>query len=320
MKTRKFINVLPKIQNLPQGPVVIFQVVERRIIQHITMVGNQGVLTSSLIGQTDLKVGDGMDPYSIKEARDKLENYYQEHGWDRPRVTILEGNKPGDTGATFLIDEGRARRVWWTSFVGNTIASSARLRTQIDTKPPILWIFKGDLNQKRLDEDVQKLTAYYRGLGFFQAKIGREITFDAKQNWATITFVINEGPRYKIRNVSIIGNEKIGTEVITKDLKLTAGAWFNQGAMSHDVNLVRDLYGGRGYVFADIEPDPRLLEQGEMDLIYSVKEGSRYRVGKINVNILGDSTHTNSRTIYNRLSVRPATSSTRASCGPTSGG
>jgi outer membrane protein insertion porin family len=307
MKTRKFINVLPKIQNTPQGtgPVVIFQVVERRIIQHITMVGNQGVLTSTLIGQTDLKVGDGMDPYSIKEARDKLENYYQEHGWDRPRVTILEGNKPGDTGATFLIDEGRSRRVWWTNFVGNTIVGAGRLRTQIDTKPPILWIFKGDLNQKRLDEDVQKLTAYYRGLGYFQAKIGREITFDAKQNWATITFVINEGPRYKIRNVSIVGNEKIGTDAITKDLKLNAGAWFNQGAMSHDVNLVRDLYGGQGYVFADIEPDPRLLEQGEMDLIYSIKEGSRYRVGKINVNILGDSTHTNSRTIYNRLSVRP---------------
>ena len=305
MKSRKFINVLPKIQSTPQGPVVIFQVVERRVIQHVTMVGNQGVLTSTLIGQTDLKVGDGMDPYSIKEARDKLENYYQEHGWDRPRVTILEGNKPGDTGATFLIDEGRARRVWWTNFVGNTIVSGARLRTQIDTKPPLLWIFKGDLNQKRLDEDVQKLTAYYRGLGYFQAKIGRIITFDAKQNWATITFVINEGPRYKIRNVSIVGNEKIGTEVITKDLKLTAGTWFNQGAMNHDVNLVRDMYGGRGYVFANIEPDPRLLEHGEMDLIYAIKEGSRYRVGKININILGDSTHTNSRTIYDRLSVRP---------------
>jgi outer membrane protein insertion porin family len=305
MKTRKFINALPVIKNTPQGPIVIFQVVERRVIQHITMVGNQGVLTSTLIGQTDLKIGDGMDPYSIKEARDKIESYYQEHGWDRPRVTILEGNKPGDTGATFLIDEGRARRVWYTKFVGNTIASSARLRTQIDSKPPILWLFKGDLSQKRVDEDVQKLTAYYRGLGFFQAKIGREITFDAKQNWATITFVINEGPRYKIRNVSVVGNDKIGTDAIMKDLKLNSGAWFNQGAMSHDVNLVRDLYGGRGYVFADIEPDPRLLEHGEMDLIYTIKEGSRYRVGKINVNILGDSTHTNARTIYNRLSVRP---------------
>jgi outer membrane protein assembly factor BamA len=114
---------LTKIQPTPQGTVVIFQVVERRIIQHITMVGNQGVLTSTLIGQTDLKVGDGMDPYSIKEARDKLENYYQEHGCDRTSMTILEGNKPGDQGATFLIDEGRSgegRR----HFVGNTIVSA----------------------------------------------------------------------------------------------------------------------------------------------------------------------------------------------------
>ena len=81
-------------------------------------------------------------------------------------------------GATFLIDEGRARRVWWKNFVGNTIASSARMRTQIDTKPPILWIFKGDMNQKRIDEDVQKLTAYYRGHGSFLTTIGAEYLSD----------------------------------------------------------------------------------------------------------------------------------------------
>ena len=306
MKSRKFIDVSPKIQNTPQGVLVIYQVVERPIIQDIQMVGNQGVLTSTLIGKTDLKKGDGMDPYSIKEGRDKLESYYHEHGWDRARVTILEGNKPGDRRAIFLIDEGRAQRVWWTKFIGNSIATGSRLRTQIDSKPPILWLFKGYVDQKKIDEDVQKLTAYYRGLGFFQATIGRELEFDEKQNWVTITFVINEGPRYRIRNVSFIGNDKLGRDALAKDLKLNGGQFFNQGAMSHDVNIVRDLYGGKGYVFADIQPDPRLLEgQAEMDLIYNIKEGSRYRVGKINITIAGDSTHTHSRTIYDRLSLHP---------------
>ena len=306
MKSRKFIDVAPKIQSLPQGVRVIFQVVERPIIQYIKMVGNQGVLTSTLIGKTDLKVGDGMDPYSVKEGRDKLEAYYQEHGWDRARVAIVEGNKPGDRGAIFLIDEGRAQKVWWTKFVGNTIVSAARLRTQIATKPPILWIFKGYVNRKKIDEDVQKLTAYYRGLGFFQATVGRKLQFDEKQNWLTLTFVINEGPRYKIRNVSFIGNHKLANATLDKNLKLTAGQWFNQGAMSHDLNVVRDLYGGQGYVFADIQPDPRLLEgRPEMDLIYNIKEGSRYRVGLITVNIQGDGAHTHSRTIYDRLSLRP---------------
>src|SRR5260370_16027361 len=154
MKSRKFIDVSPKIQNTPQGVLVIYQVVERHIIQYIKMVGNQGVLTSTLIGKTDLKVGDGMDPYSIKEARDKLEVYYQEHGWDRARVTIIEGNKPGDRGAIFLIDEGRAQRVWYTKFMGNTIATGSRLRTQIDSKPPILSLFKSYVYRQTIHEDA----------------------------------------------------------------------------------------------------------------------------------------------------------------------
>ncbi|HEV3418253.1 MAG TPA: BamA/TamA family outer membrane protein [Pirellulales bacterium] len=306
MKSRKFIDVRADFQNTPAGVVVIFRIVERPIIQDIIVVGNQGVLSSTLIGKTDLKKGDGMDPYSIKEARDKLEAYYAEHGWDRARVTIIEGNKPGDRRAVFLIDEGRAQKIWWTKFVGNTIVTSGRLRTQIDTKPPIGWVFKGYADRKKIDEDVSKLTAYYRGLGFFQATVGRELDVDAKQTWVTPTFVINEGPRYKIRTVSCNGNDKIGTDKLTKDLKLTSGQWFNQGAMNHDLNIVRDLYGGKGYVFADIQPDPRLLEgQPEMDLIYNIKEGNRYRVGKININIQGDSTHTHSSTIYDRLAIYP---------------
>jgi outer membrane protein insertion porin family len=306
MKSRKFVDVSPYTASTPQGVVVTFRVVERATIHYIKMVGNQEYLTSTLIGKTDLKVGDGMDPYSIKEARDKLEAHYHEHGMPAARVTIIEGNNPGDKGAIFLIDEGKFQRVWWTKFIGNTIASSARLRTQIDTKPPILYIFKGYVDQAKIDEDVQKLTAYYRGLGFFQASVGRELEFDEKQNWVTVTFVINEGPRYKVRSVAFIGNEKIGRDTLFKDLKLTGGQFFNQGAMNHDLNSVRDLYGGKGYVFANIQPDPRLLEgQAELDLIYNVEEGSRYRVGKINVTIAGDSTHTHSRTIYDRLSLRP---------------
>ena len=110
--------------------------------------------------------------------------------------------------------------MWNTKFVGNTIASDDRLRTQISTSRPFLWLFGGEFDRKKLDEDVEKLTAYYRGLGFFRARIGREIEFNEKQNWVTITFVIDEGPRYKIRNVSVIGNTKYTNDELLADLKL----------------------------------------------------------------------------------------------------
>ena len=118
--------------------------------------------------------------------------------------------------------------------MGNTIASDARLRTQINTKSPILYLFKGELDRKELDEDVNRLTAYYRGLGFFRARIGREVReYDPSEDdapdimasrafrnidqfetvqWMVVRFIIDEGPRYKIGNVSVSGNTKYTSE------------------------------------------------------------------------------------------------------------
>ena len=121
---------------------------------------------------------------------------------------MLEGDKPEDRRAIFLINEGTKQKVWNTAFIGNTIANDGRLRTQISTSRPFLYLFGGEFDRKKLDEDVEKLTAYYRGLGFFRARIGRELEFNEKENWVTITFVIDEGPRFKVRNVSVIGNTK----------------------------------------------------------------------------------------------------------------
>ncbi len=307
MKTRKFVDVTPKTQPVPpSGVIVIFQVVERPLIRFIKTVGNQGALTETLISKSELKVGEGMDPYSIKEARDKIESWYREHGWDRAHVSILEGNKPGDRGAIFLVDEGRKQKIWWVNFVGNTIADGARLAVIIDSKPGPLWLFKGEVDRKKIDEDVDKLTAYYRGLGFLEAKIGRELEFNEKQDWLTLTFTINEGPRYKVNDVRFIGNQKIPSPALVKDLKLKGSDFFNQGAMTRDLTSVRDIYGSLGYVFADIQADLRYRdERAHVDLVYNVKEGARYRVGKVTINIQGESTHTNSRTIYNRLSLHP---------------
>ena len=105
--------------------------------------------------------------------------------------------------------------------------------------------------------------------------------------------MINEGPRYQVRNVNIIGNSKFRTEDLTKDLKLTPGKCFNQNEMLADQLMMQDIYGGDGYVFAEVKPDTRFLEEpGKVDLLYNVVEGGRYRVGKINVRIEGDYPHT----------------------------
>jgi outer membrane protein insertion porin family len=307
-RCRKFVDVHPKYVRVKEGVVVIFQVVERPMLRYVTYVGNQRVPTRTIRKKAEIDVGDSMDAYVVEEARRRIESYYHEKGYDGAKVTTLEGSKPGDKGAVFLIDEGRSRKSLWTGFVGNTIATDARLLTQIKSKPGVLWLLGGDIDRTKIDADIEALTAYYRSLGFFQAKVGREVQVvnGGSRDWTMLTFVINEGPRYTVRNVSFMGNSKFKSEFIARDLKLTSGQPFNQSKMDADLGMIRDIYGGRGFVFADIRADPRFLEEpGQLDLVYNVEEGLRYRVGKINVRIRGEHPHTRHSTVLNRLSLRP---------------
>ena len=121
-RTRKFIDVLPKYVRVRQGVVVVFTVVERPTLRYVKFVGNQHVTTRTLRKKSEIDVGDSIDSYVVEEARRRLESYYHEKGYDTARVTTVEGTKPGDKGAVFLVDEGRSRKSFWTTFVGNSLS------------------------------------------------------------------------------------------------------------------------------------------------------------------------------------------------------
>lgn len=301
-----FLDVKPHLEHAGSGVIVVFQVVERPMLEEIKYLGNVQIKTKTLAKQTELKKGDALDLYAIEEGKRKIEEYYKEKGYNHVRVTILEGTKPRDRRVIYLINEGQAQKVWWVKFEGNTIASDARLKTQIQSKPPILWMFKGYLDRKKLDEDKDRLVSYYRSLGFFSARVGCDPQWDENHKWVTLVFYIAEGVRSQVRNVTFIGNTKFTSEQLGQDLKLTGGQYFDKPKSEADIGLVKDLYGSQGYIFADVQAEVRFHEQpGSVDLIYSVSEGDRYRVSRINVHIDGDNPHTRHNVVRNRISLHP---------------
>ena len=305
-RTRMFVNVKPYSQRVEGGRVVIFEVLERPFLQYVKYVGNQKINKNRLEKESGVKEGDALDPFAVEEGRRNLEDFYRSKGFANARVTVFEGNKPSDRGAIYLINEGQKQRILWTQFVGNSIATDARLRTQIRSKPGFFWVFKGEVDRKQIDEDVDRLVAYYRSLGFFRARVGRELRFNDSRSWLVLNFVIDEGPRYEVRNVSFIGNQRFSTAELAAELKLKAGQHFDQAKMGGDLATIRDKYGAVGHIFANVKADPRFLEQpGQLDLVYDIREGERYRVGRIDVQIKGENPHTRITTVLNRISLRP---------------
>ncbi|MGQ9505965.1 MAG: POTRA domain-containing protein [Thermogutta sp.] len=310
-RTGLFVDIKTYTPKVPGGRLVVFEVLERPLLHYVKYVGQQAFDEKRLAKETGLKPGDPLDTWQVDEAQRRLERFYREKGFPSARVTVVEGNNTTDRGAIFLINEGRRQRIFWTGFVGNTIATDARLRTQVQTKPGWFWFLGGLFNREQLDEDVERLTAYYRGLGFFRARIGRDIEVypdpvDSRREWVYVTYVIDEGPRYKVRNISFFGNEKYSNDELTQLLELKPGDYFDQNKLQMDLNKIREKYGAIGHVFADVEPDPRFLEEpGELDLVYRIDEGRAYKVGMINIRIRGESPHTQVTTVLNRMSLAP---------------
>ncbi len=305
--TGRFRDIRTYTQNTPAGIIVTFEVFESPTIRYVRFHGNRGINEKVLSKQDGLDVGDPLNRYAVDEARRKIEEFYHTKGYSKCQVFVREGNKPQDRGAMFEINEGYLERIWKTKFVGNTIASDDRLKTQVKSKPGILWyLFRGKVNRNQIDEDMDRLTAYYRNLGYFNARIGRELEFGESGKWLTITFVIDEGPRYVVRNIAVVGNRKFSTASLLERMELKGGEYFNHGKMNQDVSTLVDIYGGQGHIFVDVQPDPRFLEEpGQLDLVYNIEEGGVWRAGRINVHIAGEHPHTRESVVRNRMSVRP---------------
>jgi outer membrane protein insertion porin family len=301
-----FLQVKPLYEATPQGRIVIFQVVERPTIRYVSYIGNESIRDKTLGKQTLLKAGGAIDPYSVEEGRRKIKDYYVGKGYNNVQVTILEGNKATDHGVVYLIHEGGAQKVWDVDFVGNDFVSAARLKTIVKSKPPILMLWKGYVDREKIDADKDLLTAYYRAFGFFQAKISPHYEFNEKGNWLTITWVISEGLRYEVRDIRYLGNTKFEPGAMAATGKVSGGAPFEQAKMQEETQRLQDLYGSQGFVFAKIEPETVFLEEpGQVDLVYKIEEGQKWRVGRVFVHIGGDNPHTRIQTALNRVTIFP---------------
>jgi len=302
-----FRDVKTYTEQIPGGVIVRFKVFERPRIGEIKFLGNRGFSDKKLLKEIGIKKHDPLNSYAADESRRKIEELYHTNGYPKATVSIFEGDKPGDKDLIFLINEGHLERLSSVSFEGNTISPDGVLKTKIQSKPGYVWyLFGGKVDRNKIDADVQTLTAYYRALGYFRARVSRSLDYDESGKWLALKFIIDEGPRYTVRNVGIEGGSIFATDPLLKFLELKSGEFYNQGESNKDVNTLNDLYGSQGHVFADVQADLRFLEEpGQLDIVYRIKEGDVFKVSEVNVHIAGEFPHTKQTVVLARVSQRP---------------
>lgn len=204
--------------------------------------------------------------------------------------------------------------IWWDllfSFAAFISDDEVRQR-------PLLNVLKngGKYNPERLEQDCRRLEEYVRGHGWLDARVFvQQVGFSDDRKNADIVFKIEPGALYRVRSITIKGDFDARTEEeISSILRVHAGAPFKRlsvegmrfatspGADPGDVKRMSSLFRDIGYYYCTVEPEFALVPPAMVDITYTITQGERVRIGRVEVS--GNS-QTRDGVIRNRLETRP---------------
>jgi outer membrane protein insertion porin family len=148
-------------------------------------------------------------------------------------------------------------------------------------------------SRTKVRADVARIVELYRRQGRFAANVEpKSVTLD--QNRVDVVFEISEGPKSKVRQINILGNEKfpdgkLRGEMATKQSRfyrfLSSGDSYDPDKLAFDQSKLRQFYLTQGYAdfrivsaVAELTPDKR-----DFIVTYVVEEGERYKFGEIKI-------------------------------------
>jgi outer membrane protein insertion porin family len=281
-------NVKFLAESAGEGVRVIAEVQTRPAINGVGFVGNTIFGDQKLAKETKLKSGGTMSDAQILEARQNLEEYYQGHGY--PDVLISHRTQStGQAGLSdliFVIDEGSKNEVRKIRFEGNTVFTTAELKKEMKTKEKgwFSWLTKsGRFESTALDEDLDAVLDYYRSKGYLRVSSPGIRRDPVKDGRVDLVIPISEGEKYTVTGISFGAMKVFKSEELYPSMTLNGGDAYSSTKMRDDIKIIRSFYGSRGYADAAVSPDIRDAGPNQVSIKYQITEGSRYRVGRVNI-------------------------------------
>jgi len=248
----------------------------RVIIESIEFVGNRKYKDKTLKKKLDFEKGSYLDPILLEAGRTAIAEYYRTKGFAQAEVALEKEGLP-EGKVIYAVVEGPRLQIKSVRFEGNESLKTGDLRNAIktDTRSWLLW--PAYYKEEKVAADIEKLGTIYWERGFLDHRIEVEGTTD-------ITFVIEEGPVYKIRNIILTGNTHFDDATLLAGLQLEPGQpYYHRRAETH-VRQIRKLYGENGFVDAEISQSPVFI-QGDhiVDVEFRIVEGKQFRIGKVDI-------------------------------------
>ena len=273
-----------------EGTRISIVVVENPIVNRVNIEGNDVLDDERLLAELDIQPRRVFTRKVAVDATQKLLEIYRLSGRYAaeitPQVIRLDNNR---VDLIFEVDEGPLIKVTSISFIGNETFSDFALRQVISSRQVRWWAFLSSVDkydESRLDYDARLLRQFYLGRGYANIEIKRaQGGLLADRSGFALTFEIDEGTRYKLRDVNFTSQiTDIDVSKFRDDIPLQKGDWYNVKGLEQGLLNVTNSLGNLGYAFVDVRPQVTPdTDSNELDIEISIGEGRKNYIERIEV-------------------------------------
>ncbi len=246
------------------------------IIRTIVVNGAQRLEPTTVLSYMKLRTGQ---PYTQESADQALKDLF---GTELFKDVSIRNNQ----GAVIIevVENPVINRIL---LEGNKRIKEDKIYPEIRLAPRQIF------TRSKVRADVARIVELYKRKGRFAANVEPKMV-QLDQNRVDIVFEINEGPKSKVQQINIIGNEefsdgKLRGEMVTKQSRFyrffSSSDTYDPDRLAFDQQKLRQFYLTEGYAdfrvisaVAELTPDKR-----DFIITYVLEEGERYQFGEVSV-------------------------------------
>lgn len=245
-------------------------------VKAITITGQQRLESDTILSYTKLRIGENYTRESLDQAlRDLFE------------TELFADVQIRDDNGSLTIEVKENPVINRIVLEGNKRLKEDKIRPEIKLAPRQIY------TRSKVRADVARIIELYRRQGRFAATVEPKMV-QLDQNRVDIVFEVSEGPKSKVRQINIIGNEKFKDSRLQGEMATKAARWFrlfssgtsyDPDRLAYDQQKLRQFYLTQGYAdfrvisaVAELTPDKQ-----DFIITYVVEEGDRYKFGDVKV-------------------------------------
>ena len=248
------------------------------IVSKISIIGNKRVSLETIKVYGDIEIGKDYSETDINKTLNKLyETEFFENVEISLKNNILTINLKEYPIVNQLVITGE---------------KSKKFKNQI--KKIIKLKSKNSYIKSYLTDDISTIKNLYSSIGYSFAEVSVKVKEIDKDKF-DLLLEINRGEKSKISSIKFIGNNYVRTNKLrdviaseeTKFWKvLTKNTSFSENLINLDLRLLKNFYKSQGFYDVKVISNSAEINNNQnVDLIYTIEEGNRYRIKKISLNV-----------------------------------